>query len=51
MIHAPTGKPIRYVKGIETERGFKEVPEEQASKATSTPRVSTFSSSQKRSKI
>jgi DNA end-binding protein Ku len=28
MIHAPSGKPIRYVKGIETDRGFKEVPEE-----------------------
>jgi DNA end-binding protein Ku len=29
MIHKPSGKPIRYVKGIETERGFKEVPEEE----------------------
>jgi DNA end-binding protein Ku len=28
MIHAPTGNPIKYQKGIETERGFKEVPEE-----------------------
>jgi DNA end-binding protein Ku len=28
MIHAPSGKPIRYVKGIETDRGFKKVPEE-----------------------
>src|SRR5688572_8815825 len=28
MIHAPSGKPIRYVKGIETDRGFKEVAEE-----------------------
>jgi DNA end-binding protein Ku len=27
MIHAPSGKPIRYVKGIETDRGFKEVAE------------------------
>jgi non-homologous end joining protein Ku len=29
MIHKPSGKTIRYVKGIETERGFKEVPEEE----------------------
>jgi DNA end-binding protein Ku len=29
MIHEPSGKPIRYLKGIETERGFEEVPEEQ----------------------
>ena len=29
MIHEPSGKPIRYVKGIETERGFKEVGEEE----------------------
>lgn len=29
MIHQPSGKPIRYVKGIETERGFKEVPDEE----------------------
>jgi DNA end-binding protein Ku len=28
MIHATSGKPIRYVKGIETDRGFEEVPEE-----------------------
>jgi DNA end-binding protein Ku len=28
MIHEPSGKPIKYLKGIETERGFKEVPEE-----------------------
>jgi DNA end-binding protein Ku len=28
MIHAPTGTPIKYQKGIETEHGFKEVPEE-----------------------
>jgi DNA end-binding protein Ku len=28
MIHKPSGKPIRYVKGIETDRGFREVPEE-----------------------
>jgi hypothetical protein len=26
MIHEPSGKLIRYVKGIETECGFKEVP-------------------------
>jgi DNA end-binding protein Ku len=24
MIHKPSGKPIKYLKGIETERGFKE---------------------------
>ena len=29
MIHKPSGKPIRYLKGIETDRGFKEVPEEE----------------------
>jgi hypothetical protein len=29
MIHEPSGKPIRYVKGIETDKGFKEVPEEE----------------------
>jgi DNA end-binding protein Ku len=29
MIHEPSGKPIKYLKGIETERGFKEIPEEE----------------------
>ena len=29
MIHEPSGKPINYLKGIETERGFEEVPEEE----------------------
>jgi DNA end-binding protein Ku len=29
MIHEPSGKPIRYVKGIPTEQGFEEVPEEE----------------------
>jgi DNA end-binding protein Ku len=29
MIHEPSGKPIRYLKGIETERGFQAVPEEE----------------------
>jgi DNA end-binding protein Ku len=29
MIHKPSGKPIRYLKGIETEHGFKEVPDEE----------------------
>jgi DNA end-binding protein Ku len=29
QIHEPSGEPIRYVKGIETEKGFKEVPEEE----------------------
>jgi non-homologous end joining protein Ku len=28
MIHEPSGKPIRYVKGIPTEHGFEEVPED-----------------------
>jgi DNA end-binding protein Ku len=28
MIHEPSGKPIKYLKGIETESGFEEVPEE-----------------------
>jgi DNA end-binding protein Ku len=29
MIHEPSGQPIRYVKGIETENGFEEVPEDE----------------------
>jgi DNA end-binding protein Ku len=29
MIHQPSGKPIKYLKGIETEQGFEEVPEEE----------------------
>jgi Ku70/Ku80-like protein len=29
MIHEPSGKPIRYLKGIETDKSFKEVPEEE----------------------
>ena len=29
MIHEPSGKPIKYLKGIETERGFEEVSEEE----------------------
>jgi DNA end-binding protein Ku len=29
MIHEPSGKPIKYLKGIETEQGFEEVPEEE----------------------
>jgi DNA end-binding protein Ku len=29
MIHEPSGKPIKYLKGIETEHGFEEVPEEE----------------------
>jgi hypothetical protein len=29
MIHEASGKPINYLKGVETERGFKEVPEEE----------------------
>ena len=29
MIHEPSGKPIKYLKGIETERGFEEVPDEE----------------------
>src|SRR5262245_8805372 len=33
MIHEPSGKPIKYLKGIETERGFEEVPEEEIIKA------------------
>jgi DNA end-binding protein Ku len=28
-IHEPSGEPIRYVKGIETDKGFKEVPEDE----------------------
>ena len=29
MIHEPSGQPIKYLKGIETEGGFEEVPEEE----------------------
>src|SRR5215475_100725 len=29
MIHEPGGKPIKYLKRIETEHGFEEVPEEE----------------------
>ena len=29
MIHEPSGQPIKYLKGIETEQGFEEVPEEE----------------------
>ena len=29
MIHEPSGQPIRYVKGIPTEKGFEEVPEDE----------------------
>ena len=29
MIHEPSGQPIKYLKGIETEDGFEEVPEEE----------------------
>jgi DNA end-binding protein Ku len=29
MIHEPSGKPIKYLKGVETERGFEEVAEEE----------------------
>ena len=47
MIHEPSGKPIKYLKGIETERGFKEVPEEEIIRATSTPRATTSSSGQR----
>src|SRR5262245_60181961 len=29
MIHEPSGKPIKYLKGVETEGGFEEVPDEE----------------------
>jgi DNA end-binding protein Ku len=29
MIHEPSGKPIKYLKGVETEQGFDEVSEEE----------------------
>ena len=29
MIHEPSGQPIKYLKGIETDQGFEEVPEEE----------------------
>jgi hypothetical protein len=34
MIHEASGKPINYLKGVETERGFKEVPEEEIIKGS-----------------
>ena len=46
MIHQPSGKPIKYLKGVETEHGFEEVPE---ARAMSTPRATTCSSTPKRS--
>src|SRR6476619_4044489 len=33
MIHEPSGQPIKYLKGIETEDGFEEVPEEEIIKS------------------
>ena len=29
MIHEPSGQPIKYLKGIETDQGFEEIPEEE----------------------
>jgi non-homologous end joining protein Ku len=29
MIYAPSGKPIKYIKGVPTEHGFEEVPDEE----------------------
>ncbi len=29
MIHEPSGKPIKYLKGIETDHGFEEIAEEE----------------------
>ena len=29
MIHQPSGKPIKYLKGVENQQGFEEVPEEE----------------------
>src|SRR5690242_16166275 len=29
QLHEPSGQRIRYVKGIQTEKGFKEVPDEE----------------------
>ena len=29
MIHEPSGKPIKYLKGIQTDQGFEEIPEEE----------------------
>jgi hypothetical protein len=29
LIQEPSGRPVEYLKGIETERGLKEVPEEE----------------------
>ena len=49
MIHQPSGKPIRYVKGIETDEGFKKVPGKKSSKATSTAKATTPSSSPRNS--
>jgi DNA end-binding protein Ku len=32
MIHEPSGKPIRYLKGVPTQQGFKEVTEDETIK-------------------
>jgi non-homologous end joining protein Ku len=48
MIHEPSGKPIRYVKGVETESGFERFPTKRSSRATSTPRAITSSSDPRR---
>ena len=38
MIHEPSGQPIKYQKGVETERGFEEVLKKKSSRAMSTPK-------------
>ena len=43
MIHEPSGKPIKYLKGIETDQGFEEVAEEEIIKGYSMRRDITCS--------
>jgi len=47
MIHEPSGKPIKYLKGVETERGFEEVPEEDIIKGYEHTKGTTSSSSRR----
>jgi DNA end-binding protein Ku len=42
MIHEPSGQPIRYVKGVETDQGFQEVPEDEIVKGYEHTKGSLF---------
>ena len=49
MIHEPSGKPIKYLKGVETEQGFEEVSEEEIIKGYEHAKGHMSSSTRKRS--